>query len=289
MGRKVAKISALSSKSHLDKYEYLTGEDLGYKQNVFEKAEYEYFPLGMSLSKAFKKDEVKSVAKRKSDFNYDSNHPCFEFSKRIDEFKDMSLGSKYTIMKNYNKRLFKFKNVKPRKSETWLKKERIIKNVEEVYRKYYDACKEEYDIGGELNGAENKTFDYKQFKIVDKTDKESKLDGETKNFTKEIKERRKGVDKKGFSRYFNHEPSSLVGKLLGQNTQDLKKGLGKIKQQKIWLSKDERNIRNNKNENDRLNTIMSVIDRIYQFLEYKFLSDKQLDQLNLSKYVGVRK
>ena len=135
LGRKVAKISALSSKSHLDKYEYLTGEDLGYKQNVFEKAEYEYFPLGVSLSKAFKKDEVKSVAKRKSDFNYDSNQPCFEFSKRIDEFKDMSLGSKYTIMKNFNKRLATFKNVKSIKSETRLKKEWIIKNVEEVYSK----------------------------------------------------------------------------------------------------------------------------------------------------------
>ena len=127
MGRKVAKISALSSKSLLDKYEYLTGEDLGYKPNVFEKAEYEYFPLGMSLSKAFRKDKVKSVAKRKSDFNYDSNHPFFEFSKRIDEFKDISLGSKYTIMKNYNKRFIKFKNVQPTKSETRLKKERIIK------------------------------------------------------------------------------------------------------------------------------------------------------------------
>ena len=196
MGRKVAKISALSSKSLLDKYEYLTGEDLGYKPNVFEKAEYEYFPLGMSLSKAFRKDKVKSVAKRKSDFNYDSNHPFFEFSKRIDEFKDISLGSKYTIMKNYNKRFIKFKNVQPTKSETRLKKERIIKNVEEVYRKYYDAYKEKDDNGGELNGAENKKFDYKQFKIVDKTDKESKLDGETKYFTQEIKERRKGVHKR---------------------------------------------------------------------------------------------
>ena len=163
----------------------------------------------MYLVKLLKKDEVKSVAKSKSDFNYDSNHTFFEFYKRIDEFKDMSLGSKYTIMKNYNKRLFKFKNVKPRKSETWLKKERIIKNVEEVYRKYYDACKEEYDIGGELNGAENKTFDYKQSKIVDKTDKESKLDGETKNFIKEIKEREKGVDKKGFRKYSGYEPSAL--------------------------------------------------------------------------------
>ena len=181
----------------------MTGENLGHKPSVFEKAKFEYSPLGMMLNEAFKNEEVKGVAKSKSDFNYDSNHTFFEFYKRIDEFKDMSLGSKYTIMKNYNKRLFKFKNVKPRKSETWLKKERIIKNVEEVYRKYYDACKEEYDIGGELNGAENKTFDYKQFKIVDKTDKESKLDGETKNFIKEIKEREKDVDKKGFSGYFN--------------------------------------------------------------------------------------
>ena len=35
------------------------------------------------------------------------------------------------------------------------------------------------------------------------------------------------------------------------------------------LNKDERNSTNNKNENDRLNMILSVIDRIYQFFEYK--------------------
>ena len=79
-----------------------------------------------------KEDEVKGVVKSKSDFNYDSNHTFFEFYKRIDEFKDMSLGSKYTIMKNFNKRLIKFYNVKLIKSETRLKEDRIIKNVEEV-------------------------------------------------------------------------------------------------------------------------------------------------------------
>ena len=68
LGRK-AKIYAFSSKNLLDKYEYLTGEDLVYKPNVFKKAEFEYSPLGMSLSKAFKKDEAKNVAKNKSDFN----------------------------------------------------------------------------------------------------------------------------------------------------------------------------------------------------------------------------
>ena len=39
----------------------------------------------------------------------------------------------------------------------------------------------------------------------------------------------------------------------------------------IELDTDERNSTNNKNDNDRLNMILSVIDRIYQFFEYKFL------------------
>ena len=67
--------------------------------------------------------------------------------------------------------------------------------------------------------------------------------------------------------------------LLGQNTQDLRKGLDEIKQQTIELNKDERNRTNNKNENDRLNNILSVIDIIYEFFEYEFLSDKQPTQL----------
>ena len=50
LGREAAKSFALSSKNLLDKYEYLTGEDLGYKPNVFEKAKFEYSPLGMVLT-----------------------------------------------------------------------------------------------------------------------------------------------------------------------------------------------------------------------------------------------
>ena len=70
-------------------------------------------------------------------------------------------------------------------------------------------------------------FDYKEFKLVDKTDKELKLEGETKNIIKEIKEGEKSVDKKGYSWYFNDESSVLVSKLLSQNTQDLKKMFGR--------------------------------------------------------------
>ena len=40
---KAAKISALSS-NNLDKYEHLTGEDLGLKPSTVEKAKFEYSP-----------------------------------------------------------------------------------------------------------------------------------------------------------------------------------------------------------------------------------------------------
>ena len=44
LDRKAAKISALSS-NNLNKFEYLTGEDLGYKPSVIEQAKFEYSPL----------------------------------------------------------------------------------------------------------------------------------------------------------------------------------------------------------------------------------------------------
>ena len=48
LDRDAAKTSALSS-GELKKYEYLTGEDLGYKSDVIQKAKFESFPLGKSL------------------------------------------------------------------------------------------------------------------------------------------------------------------------------------------------------------------------------------------------
>ena len=49
-----ARISALLSKK-LEKYEYLTSEELGYKPGVVEKAKFEYSPLDEALEKGFKK------------------------------------------------------------------------------------------------------------------------------------------------------------------------------------------------------------------------------------------
>ena len=97
------------------------------------------------------------------------------------------------------------------------------------YEKYYNAYKNNYD-GDELREAKKKKIDYKQFELFDKTDKKLTLDEETKNNFKEIKDREKIVDIKKFREYFSYEPTALVNKLLGQNTQDLRKRLDEIKQ-----------------------------------------------------------
>ena len=58
LDREAAKISALSS-NNLDKYEYLTGEDLGLKPSTVEQAKFEYSPLGKIFNKGLDKDDQK--------------------------------------------------------------------------------------------------------------------------------------------------------------------------------------------------------------------------------------
>ena len=43
----------------MDKYEYLTGEDLGLKPSTVEQAKFEYSPLGKSFNKGLDKDDKK--------------------------------------------------------------------------------------------------------------------------------------------------------------------------------------------------------------------------------------
>ena len=64
--------------------------------------------------------------------------------------------------------------------------------------------------------------------------------------------------------------------------------MDEIKQQKIKLNEDERNSTNNKNKNDNLNNMLSVVNRIYQCFEYKLLPGEQPDESNLPKWVKVK-
>ena len=55
INRKAAKISALSS-DKIDKYEYLTGEEIlpFNQQQIIEQAKFTYFPLGKAFEKQMK-------------------------------------------------------------------------------------------------------------------------------------------------------------------------------------------------------------------------------------------
>ena len=106
LDRLAAKISAYSS-GDLRKYEYLTGEDLGYKLSVLEKEKLDYSPLGNIFSKGLTEEgkkeglftrlenikdkneellnefsaanKVSKAAKNESDFNYDFKYTFHTF------------------------------------------------------------------------------------------------------------------------------------------------------------------------------------------------------------------
>ena len=55
---KAAKVSA-SFSNNLDKYEYLTGEDLDYKPDAVEQPRFEYSQLGKFLNRGLKEEDKK--------------------------------------------------------------------------------------------------------------------------------------------------------------------------------------------------------------------------------------
>ena len=87
-----------------------------------------------------------------------------------------------------------------------------MKNVDELYKKYYNAYKNDYDAD-ELSEAKKRKIGYRQFELFGKTDKELKLDGETKNLLKRLKIKKRMLIKKGFMKYFSYKPVALVNNL----------------------------------------------------------------------------
>ena len=61
-----------------------------------------------------------------------------------------------------------------------------MKNVDELYEKYYNAYKNDYDAD-ELSEAKKKKIDYKQFELFVKTDKTNKQN----NFLRRLKIKKK--------------------------------------------------------------------------------------------------
>ena len=58
LDRKAAKIYVLPF-NNMDKYEYLTGENLGLKPSAIEQTKFEYSPLGKTFNRGLSKDDRK--------------------------------------------------------------------------------------------------------------------------------------------------------------------------------------------------------------------------------------
>ena len=71
LDREVAKISAFSS-SELEKYEYLTGKNLGENSRAVELAKFEYSSLG----KSFNKGDKRVRRKRQKGKTFEKSKKC---------------------------------------------------------------------------------------------------------------------------------------------------------------------------------------------------------------------
>ena len=173
LDREAAKISALSS-NNLDKYELLTGEDLGLKPSTIEQAKFEYSPLGKIFNKGLSQDDKKEgLFKRlenikdkneelinrfsttnkapKNKINnqskkliYDVNH-SFAKLRNIDDIKKLSLDSMFNLMKEYHKKFNNLNKLKTRTKDNEKRKEEVLNNVGDIYNKLYDIYKRKYN------------------------------------------------------------------------------------------------------------------------------------------------
>ena len=122
LDREAAKISALSS-NNLDKYEYLTGEDLDIKPSTIEQAKFEYSPLGKIFNKGLSEEDKKEGLLKKLKNIEDKNEQQLqvikdqggkqlEQLKNIDKSKTLKIIDKISKKNNEaNKILSEFKKI----------------------------------------------------------------------------------------------------------------------------------------------------------------------------------
>ena len=91
LDREAAKISALSN-GELEKYEYLTSEDLGYKSDVIQKAKFEYSVLGKVFNKGLdESDKKEGLLQRLKNIKYKSEEQLKMIKNKKDNQIDIKL------------------------------------------------------------------------------------------------------------------------------------------------------------------------------------------------------
>ena len=129
-------------------YEYLTGEDLGYKPDVIQRAKFVYCPLAEAFNKAFKKDEkIKKPLNTRIIWFITL---CKTSS--VSSFNETSsIDSKFDTTNKFYKDLLKLIDVKSQNKNTKQKKITLLKNASLLYNKWIDMYKKEYQQVFETN------------------------------------------------------------------------------------------------------------------------------------------
>ena len=167
LDRKNAEISAKSS-GELDKYECLTGEDLGYKPDALTQAKFEYSPFGKILTLGSTKENKKEgLLKRLANINkannlhnlrgininiypididyYRLNKDKIDTRRFYEAYNKLeSLEEKFFMINEFYKKIENFKNDDNILSDDINKKTRILNNTSKVYNNLLNRYKDEY-------------------------------------------------------------------------------------------------------------------------------------------------
>ena len=247
LDREAAKISALSS-NNLDKYELLTGEDLGLKPSTIEETKFEYSPLGKifnkGLSEEDKKERILKGLKNMKDKNkeiinifsatnkaskngkftksdaltYNTKYSFLNL-KNIDDIKKLSLDSMFNLMKDHHKKLGLI-NLKPRSRENKNKILEVSIRAGNIYNKLYNIYKSKYNKKIDSLSAKNKKkLDYKQLKISsdywylsdEEQEEQEKQDKKPFDLEETIDAH---INEEMFQKYFKLQKPSLMYKVL---------------------------------------------------------------------------
>ena len=189
----------MSSKT-LDKYEYLTGEDLGLKPSTVEQAKFEYCPLGKIFNKGLDKEDKKhglfkrlenikdkneelvnafnttnkvskapknKIDNQKKILIYNSQHSFIKLI-NISEFEELSLDSMHKKLKNFHKKFTDLKNVTPRIGANKNLKEKVLDDAVDLFIDLYYIYKDKYnEEKNNLNTKDKNNFDYERLRLTD--------------------------------------------------------------------------------------------------------------------------
>ena len=183
LNRGAAKISALPS-NNLDKYEYLTGEDLGFKPSTVERAKIEYSPLGKIFNKGLNEEDKKEGILKRLENIKDKNDEllntynttnkinktpkiknqskiliyCTQYSfakfRNFDDIEELSLDSMYKKLNDFHKKFTRFKIVASRTKDKKSLKNKVLSNARNLYNDLYYIYKDKYNE--KINGLDTK-------------------------------------------------------------------------------------------------------------------------------------